>query len=135
MISLVAATVLVTTILLVPLATYSASTIIPCGNSNTSGENGGTRMNPCTFHDLIVFINNFINFALAIMTAIATIVILYAGFLYLTSGPNPENRSKATGMFWNIGKGFFFVAGAYLIVKFIIIGLVAPSVSSQIFTP
>jgi hypothetical protein len=107
-------------------------TIIPCGNSNTSGLNSEST-GQCKFGDLITFVSRFIRFSLEFMTAIATLIILYAGFLYLTSGALPEQRSEAKKIFWNIGKGFFFVAIAYMLVRFIVVGLVDPSLSSQIF--
>lgn len=128
--------ILFSTIALLPMSSFAASplpaTIIPCGNSNYSGLNGD-KTNPCTFQDLLTFVKNFINFALIIMVAIATLAILYAGFLYLTSGAAPEQRSQAKGMFWKIGEAFFWVVIAYLLVKFIVVGLVDPAVSSQIF--
>lgn len=107
-------------------------TIIPCGNSNTSGQNSGTTKQ-CTFQDVLTFVSKFTLFALYFMTAVATLAILYAGYLYLTSGAVPEQRSQANGMFWKIGEAFFFVAIAYLLVKFIIVGLLDPSVSGLIF--
>ncbi len=119
-------------IMVFPVVGHTAATIIPCGNSNTSGQNGET-MEPCTFQHLLKFVSKFIDFALTFMTALATLAILYAGFLYLTSGAKPEQRSQATGIFWKIGEAFFYVLIAYLLVKFVVLGLVDPTLARQIF--
>ena len=106
-------------------------TIIPCGNSNSSGQGAVTR--DCTFADLLTFFVRFINFALKILVTISILAFMYAGFLYLQSAVSPEKRSQAKAIFSNILWGLFWVIGAYFLVKFIIVGLVSPEIANRIF--
>ncbi|MCK5021744.1 MAG: hypothetical protein KAR54_00645 [Candidatus Pacebacteria bacterium] len=79
--------------------------------------------NPCTFGDLITLISNIIDFILYISAPVSAIMFSYAGYLYLTSGGNPSKRAQGNKIFINVLLGLFFIVGAWLIVKAILMGL------------
>jgi len=81
----------------------------------------------CHFSDLVQLVKKVLDYILAITAPIAAIMFAYAGFLYLTSQDNPGKRTKANSIFVNVGIGIFFVVGAWLIVKAVLVGLKADS--------
>lgn len=81
----------------------------------------GTPESPCGFPELLSTVNAVIRFILEYAIApIAVIVLTYGGFLYLTSGGNASQRSRANKMFLNLGRGLFFSLAAWVIVKIIL---------------
>lgn len=74
----------------------------------------------CTFEHLVELANNLIQFMFKFGAIIAGLLIAYAGWLYLTSGGNPGNVSKAKGIFWKVLVGFVIMLGAYLVVTLIL---------------
>ncbi len=85
---------------------------IPCDGSADS---------PCGFPELIILIDNSILFILKYMIMpISAVIILYAGFKYLTSGGNPGKRTEANKLFVNLLWGLFFCLAAWVIVKIIL---------------
>ncbi len=74
----------------------------------------------CNFNDLIAQINLIVKFALYLATFIGTLILIYAGFSYITSGGNPAKAEKAKGMFLNLVIGMIFIICAYFIVVFIL---------------
>ena len=103
---------LILTIIYVPVITHAQGNLIPC-----DGED-------CSFEKLMVLFNNVINFMLfTLATPFAAIVFAYAGWLYMRSGDNPSNKTKAKSMFFKMLIGYGVALGAYLIVKVIMQGL------------
>lgn len=86
------------TILLAPVfvsfAEYTSENgvVVKC---NTELDANGQFVDPCTFDSVLAAINNVIDFLIYYMVIpIAAIVIMVAGFMYLTSGANPEKERK-----------------------------------------
>ncbi len=76
---------------------------------------------PCVFNELMQLINNVIKFLLfTIATPLAALGIVYAGWLYLSSGGNTENTTKAKKILTNIVIGYIIALAAWLIVNTII---------------
>jgi len=74
---------------------------------------------PCGFGGVLAIIQNVINFIIAISIIIATIIIAWAGGLYMLSATNPESRSLANKMLINAIVGIMIVLSAWLIVDFV----------------
>lgn len=81
----------------------------------------------CHFDDLIRLGVNIMNFLIVLSTAVAAIVIAYAGFLYLSSAGDEGNVKKAKGMLTKVAIGFFFLIAAWVIVNEIIVALLDPN--------
>lgn len=69
-------------------------------------------------------IANIINVVLGFLGILAVIIIIAAGFRFLTSGGNDEARGKATSMLVSGLIGLVIVLAAYSIARFVIDSLV-----------
>jgi hypothetical protein len=83
-------------------------------NLDVVGENA-----ELTKTDPRVIIGNIIKIFLGILGIIALIIVLYAGFLYMTSGGKPDQIEKAKKLLINAGIGLVIILSAYSITVFI----------------
>ncbi len=98
---------------------FAIQKLVPCGNSGQS---------ECTFVDLFILINNVVYFLIFnVGILVATIVIIGAGILYVFYPYKPGNITLAKNMFWAAVGGLAIMMSAYVIVKFVVMGLVGPS--------
>lgn len=112
---------LVLVIFLTPLAiTYAGvfETIVPCG-VDTDKNNVLGADEQCGWKHIVELGQNILNFLVVFSAVVATIMFVYAGFLYLTAMGNEEKIKTAHKIFWNVGFGFALVLGAFLIVKLV----------------
>lgn len=84
---------------------------------------GGTYESECTFQDLLDEVNNLVKWGTAFALSFSVIVLAWAGFIYMTSGGNPGERSKANTMLTKVVIGIILIVLAYLIVQLIVKGL------------
>ena len=89
------------------------SKLVPCNGAD------------CTFDDLLILINNIINFIIYVSIPVAGVLFSYAGFLYITDGGSGSRVSQAKSIFQNVAVGFVIGLGAWLVVKVIIGSLVS----------
>lgn len=82
------------------------------------------------FGCLLAVLNNLVVFAVSLGVIIIVLVIAYAGFLFMFTAANPENRSQAKKMFWNAIIGMAIVLGSWLIVNTLLGALGAGGVES-----
>ncbi len=98
--------------------------LIPCNPKNPHIVDGKTVWdNPCNFDAIILGISNIIDLALYLAAPVATAMFAYAGFLYLTAQDDSGKITTAHKIFKDVAFGVFFVVGAWLIVKAVLIGL------------
>ena len=77
--------------------------------------------NPCDFNSLMTLINNVINFLLiTLATPLFALILIYVGWLYLSSGGSSENVTKAKKILKNAFIGYVIALAAWLIVKVIL---------------
>ncbi len=101
-------------VLCVPLISLGQG-LVPCEGAN------------CNFASFIELADRVIDFLLfKISVPIASILFMYAGFLYVTAAGNPTQISKATGIFKNVGIGFILALSGWLIVNLITTALLKP---------
>lgn len=84
--------------------------IVPCGDSASD---------PCDACDLTLLSQGIINFAVYFSVIVATLLFVYAGFLYITAQGSPAQVSKATGVFKSVLIGMIIVLASWLIVDII----------------
>lgn len=77
------------------------------------------RACPCGFAGVLAIIQNVVNFLIALSIMVATIIMVWAGGLYILSATNPESRSTANKMLINAAVGLLIVLSAWLIVDFV----------------
>lgn len=110
------ATILSFILLVLPMALY-AKGLITCGAVDGSEPE-------CNFNELLNTANKIIEFLLIYFaTPLAAIIFSYAGFLYLFSGGNETNVTKAKTMMKNMLIGYVIALAAWIIVKTIMASL------------
>jgi len=76
----------------------------------------------CDFDALVDMINKVIDFILFILaTPIFAIIVVYAGWLYLSDGGSSKNVSTAKKILKNAILGYVFALAGWLIVKTILV--------------
>ena len=108
-----AVTVFLFFILLFPLV-LNGQGLVPCD---------GSEENPCDYNAFIRGIEILINWFILVGASASAIGFAWVGFIYITQGANPSKRAEANQTFTKIAIGFFFILGAWLIVKLILVGL------------
>lgn len=73
--------------------------------------------------DLRVIIAKFISIALSFLAVVFVVLILFAGFQYMTSGGNEEKVKKAVALLKNAVIGLIIILVAWAVTRFIIIML------------
>lgn len=105
------------------IGTYSGGTassgkaegLVTCGNPNQPA---------CGFSDIFGMLNRFISFLIMyIVPSIATILIMYAGFLFLNSAGEAAAHTKAKNILRQTIIGIILIVGAWVVIKTILIGL------------
>jgi hypothetical protein len=92
--------------------------LIPCSGVDDAGNV------TCGFSDFLKMINTIIGFIVFyLVPAIATIIIMIAGFQMLTSGGNPAKITAAKGLLRNAVTGVLIITGAWLIIKSVLVGI------------
>lgn len=90
------------------------------------------RNGACDFDDMIILINTLGEWAMIFTTTVATVMFVYAGFMYITSQGDPNKVKAATTMFRNVVIGFVIILAAYLLVKELLIKLGVPYLANLI---
>ena len=85
----------------------------------------------CEYKDLIKTIGNIVDFLVLLATSIATIIIAWAGFLYLTAAGNTSKISQAHNLIWMAVIGFLIALSASLIVDVILNSLGAEKIENE----
>ena len=92
--------------------------LVPCTGVDDAGNV------TCGFSDFLKMINTLIGFIVFyLVPAIATIIIMVAGFLLLTAGGNETKITTAKGMLKNVVIGIVIITGAWLLIKTVLIGM------------
>lgn len=89
-------------------ADISSGTIIPCTNK-------------CTVSDIFRFINRVIVFFFkTILIPIFVLLIMHAGYKYITAEGNPSKKADLKKLLWNLVGGLLLILGSWLIVRTIL---------------
>ncbi len=75
----------------------------------------------CGFEQLMVLINNVINFLLFdLAMPLAALIFAYAGFLLITAGGDPAKSTQVKAIIKNLLIGFIIALAAWLIINTIL---------------
>ena len=115
-------TLLVALSILIPFfgtvsAATTGSTINPVSRVLSECTTGAK---PCGFVELISLINAMVQYGIELIGIAFVIALLYAGFLYLTSGGDPSKVKKVRDILWKIVWGMIYTLCGWLIVYFIL---------------
>ncbi|MBI5654781.1 hypothetical protein HZC53_03975 [Candidatus Uhrbacteria bacterium] len=81
--------------------------------AEAAGVTGGTT-------DLVVIIGRIINIALGFIGIVFLVLMLYAGYMYMTAAGDPEKVKKAVNTIKNSVIGLVIIASAWAITSFIL---------------
>lgn len=112
-------TLVVLSAMVSPLAVTAAglTSFVPdeCYGKATQGANGQVTVK-CGWEQLMQMGQNIIRNAIYLAAMAAVIALVYAGYLYMTSGDDTGARKTAHSIFGNVIKGIFFTMAAWLLV-------------------
>lgn len=100
--------------LVAPAAVFADSFLGPIVPQNI--QDGGPYLQAC---HLVQLFDSALKFAVGFATLVATVMFVYAGFLYVTAAANQDNLNKAKTVFGNVFIGFVIVLVAWLVVDLI----------------
>jgi len=92
--------------------TIDFSQVVQCGGTNADGSD----QPPCDYNQIVKIVNSSMRIVLYLIPGVGTVVLMWAGFMFMTSGDNPGRRSMAKKALLNIGIGIVVMLGAWLIV-------------------
>lgn len=96
------------TVIVLPLVTY-AQVGIPCNGPD------------CQFKDLITLANNIVKFLMySVAVPLAALGFVFSGAKLILNQDKEGAWSETKESFWNIGKGFAIMLGAYVLIKAIL---------------
>lgn len=78
---------------------------------------------PNSANDILVFINRVKNIALGLVGLVILVMVIYGGFLYMTSGGNEDRMAKAKQTLIYAFIGLALVVLSYGIVFFVVTAL------------
>lgn len=110
-----------------PLTTHAAfgfTRIVPadCKCDSVPVEGGGSISavpSAPAWGCVLQTVQNVIRVAIALGIALATLALIYAGFVWMTSGGSAEKRNQGSHLLINTFIGLFIMMGAWLIVDFV----------------
>ena len=70
------------------------------------------------------YVGKIINIFLSLLGTIAIVLIVYAGFLWMTAGGNEESLTKAKDLLLNAVIGLAIILTAYSITRFVLNALI-----------
>jgi hypothetical protein len=123
----------------VPLSAHAASAtffgpIVPteCNCTNQPNPNGGAPITTApSYGCILATVQNGVNFMISLGIIAATFALVYAGFIWMTSGGNPEARNKGKDVLLNVLIGLVILLSAWLIVDFIMKTLYNPDITTS----
>jgi hypothetical protein len=86
-----------------------------CYGKATQDGSGRVSVN-CGWEQFVKLGQNIINNAIYLAAMAAVVSIVYAGWLYMSSGDDAGQRKTANKIFGNVIKGIFFTMAAWLLV-------------------
>ena len=87
--------------------------IVPCGDPTDTSS-------LCGLCDLVALAQESLNFAVYFTVFVATLLFVYAGFLYITAAGDSGQISTATKIFGKVVAGLVIVLVAWLVVDTIL---------------
>ena len=90
----------------------------------------------CGYNELIELVNGMVQYGVQIIGIVFVIILVYTGFIYMTSGGDAAKVKKAKDMIYKVALGFVYTLCGWIIVYFIIQKLgVLPEFYNTIIQP
>ncbi len=91
--------------------------------TNNLNSVGGTAYDTEDPTPLPEMVGNIIKVVLTFLGVVVIVIVIYAGFLWMTAGGNPEDVTKAKQWLTNAVIGLAIILAAYAITNFVITSL------------
>ena len=101
------------------VAPQPAMAVAECGEDDPLGLDCAASTG-LTNQDPRLIVGKIINVSLSLLGTIAVVLIIYAGFLWMTAGGNDDQITKARGIIYASIIGLVIILSAYAISNFII---------------
>jgi ABC-type Fe3+ transport system permease subunit len=95
---------------------FAQAALVNCGGYQANGS----PQNPCKLYDIVISIQNIINFLLSAAWLVAVLFIMWSGWGFLNAAGNQEKIGEAKKTFSNAVIGFFLVMAVYLLLNAIV---------------
>lgn len=95
---------------------FAQAALVNCGGYQANGS----PQSPCKLYDLVVSIQNIINFLLSGAWLVAVLFIMWSGWGLINTAGNQEKIGEAKKTFSNAVIGFFLIMAVYLLLNAII---------------
>jgi hypothetical protein len=102
-----------------PSNSASPGTSTSPGSSTSPSATASSSTNGIFGNTLPEYISNIYNWSIGIAAGLAVIMLIYAGYLYVTSAGNPESINLAKEVIIGAIAGFVFLVLAALILRFV----------------
>ena len=89
--------------------------LVPCGCDTNNNERIDEN-EQCGFNDLLLLIQNLLDWIVLISIPISAVMFAYAGWLYMSAQGDKNKIQSAHTVFVNVTIGFMLVLGAWVIV-------------------
>jgi hypothetical protein len=99
---------------LVPVIGIAATTTTNGIDLSQVVQCGGTGQHPCGYNDVVNMVNGVMTIFLYLIPSVGSVVLVWAGFMFMTSGDNADKRTKAKRALKNIGIGIAVMLGAWI---------------------
>jgi len=129
-------------VLLIMLSAFVNVCMVPVASANTLQTNITTSMDevskaagygePSDVQDLPEMIGNFISILLGLLGMVMVIIIIYAGYLWMTGGGDPEKIKDAKSWMLNAIIGLIILLAAYSISDFVILKVFCATSSTAV---
>jgi len=108
---------------------FGSDTLVPCGRNPNNPDNPPETTVPCNLCHVFVLARNVISLLLTLIILIAPLILIFGGFIMLTSAGIPEraNHGKQVLTYTIIGLAIAF--GAWMIINTVMNKLVNPEVA------
>ncbi len=100
-----------------------ASALTALQNLNAAMGATASSAGITTTQSLPQLIGSFISAALGLLGVVLVVLVIYAGFLWMTAAGNEEKIKKAKGMITSAVIGMIIIFAAYAITSFVIASL------------
>ncbi len=84
-------------------------------------------------YDVRITVARIINVVLGLLGTIALVIIIYAGFLWMTAGGSEDKSEKARGILFAAVIGLAIILSAYAITRFVVENLYEATTGNTYF--
>lgn len=114
----------IATFVMMPMLTLATEVLDPSELLQETGGEAGFEVRDDGQSQLTAFIGRIINVMLSVLGVIFFVLLIYGGFLWMTSAGNDEKVKKAKTLITDAVIGLIVILAAYAISSFVITSLV-----------